>query len=262
MSNASSRLQRIKTSRKNQGNDSGTFNSPLIVIASTLAVFFISQILAYLFVGIVYTLIHPGAKTDNLIDASAPAQFFYILLAEGMAVWLVTVILKWRNIGLERIGLGRRPATRDMLKGLLGFAVFFAILVVVNSLLSHLFPSLNSQQQDVGFNTLNSSTDRILAMLALVVLPPIGEETLVRGYLYSGLRSRWRFVPAMIVTSLLFGLAHLQTGSGTSVLWAAGIDTFVLSLVLVYLRETTKALYAGMLVHGLNNLIAFGVHFH
>jgi membrane protease YdiL (CAAX protease family) len=32
-------------------------------------------------------------------------------------------------------------------------------------------------------------------------------------------------------------------------------------MVLVYLRETTGALYAGMLVHALNNLIAFGVHF-
>jgi membrane protease YdiL (CAAX protease family) len=54
----------------------------------------------------------------------------------------------------------------------------------------------------------------------------------------------------------------LQTGQGASLLWAAGVDTFVLSLVLVYLREKTGALYAGMLVHSLNNLIAFGVHFH
>jgi membrane protease YdiL (CAAX protease family) len=31
--------------------------------------------------------------------------------------------------------------------------------------------------------------------------------------------------------------------------------------VLCFLRERTGALYAGMLVHMLNNLIAFGVHF-
>jgi membrane protease YdiL (CAAX protease family) len=59
----------------------------------------------------------------------------------------------------------------------------------------------------------------------------------------------------------MFGLAHLQLGSGTAVVWAAGIDTFLLSLVLVYLREKSGVLYAGMLVHALNNLIAFGVHF-
>jgi membrane protease YdiL (CAAX protease family) len=261
MSNASSKFQQIKANRKNPNNDSVFLGNPALVIIATLAIFFVSQIVAYLFVSIVDSLMHPGAKPDDLIGNSAPAQFFYILFAEGLAVLMVVWILKWRGLKLARIGLGRRPVVMDILKGLLGFAAFFAILIVVNAVLSQWFPDLNNEQQDVGFNTLNTSADKIFALLALVILPPIGEETLVRGYLYSGLRAKWRFVPAMIVTSLIFGLAHLQTGSGASVLWAAGIDTFVLSLVLVFLREKTGALYAGMLVHALNNLIAFGVHF-
>ncbi|MGH9351096.1 MAG: lysostaphin resistance A-like protein, partial [Terriglobia bacterium] len=90
---------------------------------------------------------------------------------------------------------------------------------------------------------------------------PLGEETLVRGYLYSGLRKYWRFWPALLFTSLLFGAAHLEFGAGGPLVWAAAIDTFLLSVVLCYLRERTGALYAGILVHMLNNLIAFGVHF-
>jgi membrane protease YdiL (CAAX protease family) len=66
----------------------------------------------------------------------------------------------------------------------------------------------------------------------------------------------------MVVTSLLFGMAHLQSGENASLIWSAALDTFVLSLILVYLRETTGALYAGVLVHSLNNLIAFIGHFH
>jgi membrane protease YdiL (CAAX protease family) len=131
----------------------------------------------------------------------------------------------------------------------------------VNIGLSSIFPELNKEKQDVGFNALNSSLDYLLALFSLVILPPIGEEILVRGYLYSGLRVRLSYVKAMLITSLMFGLAHLQLGNGTAVVWAAGIDTFVLSMVLVHLREKTGALYAGMLVHALNNLIAFGVHF-
>ena len=92
-------------------------------------------------------------------------------------------------------------------------------------------------------------------------LPPIGEETLMRGYLYSGLRSRLHFWPALLITSLLFGVAHLSTGvSGP--LWAAAVDTFILSAVLVYLREKTGALYAPIMLHGLNNLVAFFAHFY
>ena len=70
-----------------------------------------------------------------------------------------------------------------------------------------------------------------------------------------------RFIPAMLLASGLFGLAHLWSGIDGSLLWAAGIDTFLLSLVLVFLREKTGALYAGMLVHALNNIIAFSIHF-
>jgi membrane protease YdiL (CAAX protease family) len=261
MSNASSKLAHIKNTRKKLNKESTFLTSPVFIIFSTLAIFFISQVIAVICVALADSILHPGIKAGNIVEDSAPAQFFYILLAEGLAVWFVKVALKWRGAGFGAIGLGRRPALKDVIKGILGFAAFFAILVVVKSLLSHWFPELNSEQQDVGFNSLNTQLDTFLALFALVILPPIGEETLVRGYLYSGLRTKWRFVPAMLFTSLLFGLAHLQTGSGTAVLWAAGVDTFVLSLVLVYLRETTGALYAGMLVHALNNLIAFGVHF-
>jgi membrane protease YdiL (CAAX protease family) len=208
--------------------ESGNFGEPLRVILTTIGIFLLTQLLAAFLVELCIGAFEHNTDPGGSLTSSAPAQFFYILMAEG----------------------------------LIGFAAFFALLVVINGILSQIFPSLNSEQQDVGFNTLNSALDQVLALLALVILPPLGEETLVRGYLYSGLRSKWKFAPAMIVTSLLFGFAHLELGSGASAVWAAGIDTFVLSLVLVYLRESTNALYAGMLVHGLNNLSAFTVHFH
>jgi membrane protease YdiL (CAAX protease family) len=83
----------------------------------------------------------------------------------------------------------------------------------------------------------------------------------VRGYLYSGLRSKLKYLPALLITSLLFGAAHLSEND-SGLLWSGALDTFLLSVVLVYLRENTGALYAGMLVHMANNVIAFSVHFH
>jgi membrane protease YdiL (CAAX protease family) len=247
-----------KSSKKLVGN----FGSPWRVIGTTLLIFIVSQVLAAFLVEVVLGIAHSGTNPNGSLDQSAPAQFFYVGLAEGGAIWLVLKVVKNRGLKLANIGLSRRPAGMDIVKGLLGFAAFFALLIVVNGLLAFIFPNINSETQDVGFNTLNNSLDQTLALIALVIFPPLGEETLVRGYLYSGLRSKWKFLPALLVTSLLFGLAHLQLGSGADVLWAAGVDTFTLSVVLVYLRETTGALYAGMLVHSLNNLIAFGVHFH
>jgi membrane protease YdiL (CAAX protease family) len=237
--------------------------NPLRIIATALAIFIISQIVAIFLVGLALAFMHPHGNISNILNNSAGAQFIYILIAESLAVALVLRVIRTRGLSLKVIGLGRKPRWNDAVKAILGFLVFYALLIGVTAIATLLIPSLNTNQtQDVGFNNLGGFLDYMLAFMALVILPPLGEETLMRGYLYSGLRSRWAFYPAMLLTSLLFGLAHLSTGNGSAALWIAGIDTFVLSVVLVYLREKTGALYACMLVHCLNNLVAFGVHFH
>jgi membrane protease YdiL (CAAX protease family) len=239
------------------------FGSSVRVVITAFSIFVISQALALLFVGFALTLMHPHSNVTSILNDSPGAQFAYIFIAEGLAVGLVLKLVRARGLSLKAIGLGRKPRWNDAVKAIMGFLVFYALLIGVTAVVTLLIPSVSTNQsQDVGFNNLNGSASHLFAFMALVILPPLGEEPLMRGYLYSGLRSRWRFYPAMILTSLLFGLAHLSTGSGSTALWIAGIDTFVLSIILVYLREKTGALYACMLVHCLNNLVAFGVHFH
>ncbi len=237
-----------------------SFGSPVRVILYAFGIFLASQFVAAFLLEMVYGMLHPGSK--NILDQSAAAQFFYILLAEALAVGCVAWVLRRRRLGLGSIGFGRRPAWRDIKWAALGFVAFYGLLLMATAILSLLIPSFNvNAPQDVGFNVLSTPLDRAVALIALVILPPLGEETLMRGYLYSGLRSRWAFWPAMLTTSLLFGAAHLSTGVN-SALWAAGVDTFLLSFVLVYLRERSGALYAPIMVHGLNNLVAFFAHFH
>lgn len=271
MSDASSRvgfIRRLSRPSKPAGqsiknSSPRSFGSATRVVATAFSIFVISQALAILFVGLALTLTHPNGNITSVLNNSSGAQFAYIFIAEGLALSLVSRVIRSRGLSLEAIGLGRGPKWSDAGKAIMGFLVFYALLIGVTTIITLLIPSVNNNQtQDVGFNNLSGSLSYILAFMALVILPPLGEEPLMRGYLYSGLRSRWKFYPAMIFTSLLFGLAHLSTGGGSSALWIAGIDTFVLSIVLVYLRETTGALYACMLVHCLNNLVAFGVHFH
>jgi membrane protease YdiL (CAAX protease family) len=232
--------------------------SPWWVVFNVLAIFFISQVLAALIVQLGLNVAKLGSDS---IENSTIAQFSYVLIAELVAVGFVFYILKSRKLSFGTIGLGRLPNRKDLYKAGLGFMAFFLIIILVSALLSQIFPDLNNGEQDVGFNNLRGNWDVFIALFALVLLPPIGEEILVRGYLFSGLRSRMKFIPAMIITSLIFGAAHLQTGADPGVLWAAGLNTFVLSIVLVYLRQSTGALYAGMMIHMFNNLIAFGVHY-
>lgn len=65
-----------------------------------------------------------------------------------------------------------------------------------------------------------------------------------------------RVLPAAIVTSLIFAVGHLAESS-QGPLYVAAIDTFVLSLVLIYLREKTGRLWASIGLHAIKNAIAF-----
>jgi len=240
----------------------GGFGHPVRVIATTLALFLISQLIAALVIGLILGISRPGVPVDRILAGSAAAQFFYVLLAEGIAVGSMYLIISRRRLSLSKIGLGRRPVWRDLKTALAGFAIFYGLLIITTIIISYLIPSFDLDQvQDVGFDSLNSSFDKLIAFSALVVLAPIGEEILMRGYLYSGLRAAWNFLPALIATSLLFGLAHLEFGNDAPLVWVAAMNTFILSVVLVYVREKTAALYACMVIHMLNNSVAFLVHF-
>jgi membrane protease YdiL (CAAX protease family) len=112
------------------------------------------------------------------------------------------------------------------------------------------------QKQELGFDHLKGNIEYVMAFVSLVIIPPFVEEAIFRGFLYTGLRKKLPFIYAALATSLLFAVPHLlESSSGP--LWIAGIDTFLMSLVLCHLREKTGALWAGMLIHFLKNGIAF-----
>lgn len=234
--------------------------SPIRIILNAVGIFLVSQLAATALVALGLVFLGRQGITDELSN-SIFAQFIFLVIAEGLAVWLVISVLKKRKLSLVTIGL-RKPKASDIGRGALGFLAFYALLIVVSIVLSIVFPNYNNTPQNIGFNNVVGAGALILTFISLVFLPPIGEEILVRGYLFSGLRSKMSFIQAGLITSALFALAHLQLGDGAAPVWGAAADTFVLSLVLVYLRESTGALYAGMMVHALNNLIAFIVKFH
>lgn len=236
------------------------FGKPWLIISTVVLLFLASQIAAAIITEILFNL--SGKQVDDIYQSTA-AQFIFILIAEALVVAAVVWLVRRRGLGLASIGLGRRPQWKDLTYAAAVFIVFFIFLAVLFAVLQALVPEIQSkleEPQEIGFEGIKSRLDMILAFSSLVILAPVGEEVLVRGYLFSGLRRYWHFLPAAVVTGIIFGAAHLQPGGGALV-WGAALSTFVLSLALVYLREKTGALYASILVHSLNNSVAFIVYF-
>ena len=239
--------------------EDGTFPwSPLESIGVTLFIFFAGQIiggfLAYAFASL------GGGGQQEVLDWLSDAtigQFLFIVLNASVSLGLLMFFLKQRATSIKRIGYERAPKLTDIAYAIVALFAYFATYIVLVTVVKNIVPSLNvEQEQQIGFDNITRSQLPIVFM-SLVIIPPLLEETLARGFLYTGLKKGMNKYAAVIITSVLFAVAHLQFGSGAPLLWIAAIDTFTLSLFLIYLKEKTGSLWASILLHGLKNLIAF-----
>lgn len=188
-----------------------------------------------------------GAINENLLTSAAAALIYLVTL--GLVIGLPWIIKK-RRTTLSDLGLHRLPTWMDIWTAPAGLVVYFLISTALIYLATVLLSGFDvTEVQNTGFESLSQRYEYALAFLTLVVIAPVAEEVLFRGYLFGKLK---KFVPiwiAILVTSLLFGFIH---GA-----WNVAIDTFALSIVLCLLRLSTGSLWAPILLHMTKNGIAF-----
>jgi hypothetical protein len=202
-----------------------------------------------------------GKRTADWLSNSVAAQFAYTILVEAVAVSMIWKLLRHYRAGFAAIGIAR-SRRKDAAYALAGFGLYFVVYLAAAAILTKLVPALNvSQQQNVGFQNATTTVSLVMTFASLVILPPIAEEIIFRGFVFSGFRRKFGFMIAALGTSVLFAAPHLLEGTGGGLLWIAGVDTFILSMTLCYLREKTGRLWAGMVVHALKNGLAFATLF-
>lgn len=222
-----------------------------------IAVFFAAQVLAGLAVSLYPLARHWSSGAANQwLNSSVYGQFVFVLLAEGLVLlavywWLRHYRSSWSAIGLKR------PRWSDAGYALIAAPVYYFLAWLALLLTKSLVPAFNpNETQQVGFNNVQGTLPLILTFISLAVLPPLTEEIMVRGLLYGSLKRAVPIVYAVLTTSALFAAAHLDEGAN-GLLWTAGVSFFVLSLVLIFLREKTGSLWASIGVHAINNTVAF-----
>lgn len=210
-------------------------------------------ILAAVLVGLVDEVLNrtgilpAGAMNSSLRNTVIAALVYALSLAIVIGVpW------HWRRLRTtkEELGLTRLPSWFDILLAPASFAVYMLLAGILLAVVTGLFPGFDAEEaQDVGFDNLNHYYEYVLAFMTLVVIAPIAEEVLVRGYLYGKLKKVTPVVPALLISSLLFSLMHFQ--------WNVALNVLPLGIVMVVLREMTGSIWAGILLHMLKNGIAF-----
>lgn len=219
-------------------------------------------LVGFILAQIMTLLVFIAVTPDNIADAPINAVVLTTILTASTYILALIIVVggawrvrKWSKKKLLSItGMARRMTLKDVALALLGYVPYLAASMLLLAVIIALVPGFDAEQtQELGFSALTSPLEYILAFTALVILAPIAEEVLFRGYLFSALRGLVSFIPATLLVSGLFALVHGQ--------WNVAIDTFVLSLVLCWLRERTGTIWAPIILHMVKNGLAFTLLF-
>ena len=205
-----------------------------------------------------YLIAYPMVWILGAATASQPVfTTIYNALVYALALFLIIYVPpklfhKWRTTR-EELGLAGSLSWTDLGLAPVGFFVYLILSAILTSIFENFAFFDANETQDVGYNLLTSSTDRIVAFIALVIIAPVAEEIIFRGWLYGKMRAKisgkCSALASMLLVSLLFGFVHGQ--------WNVGVTVFAMSMVLCALREVTGSIYSGIVLHMLKNGVAF-----
>lgn len=208
------------------------------------------------FVG--YMMIYPLllVKITRYLDPNAimVPQFYRFVVYFMMIV--ITVILVW-PIFKESYYYLRRQNFIDLLKMIA--KLYFIMLVAsifVNMIVSFLSNSPNSANQVEVESSLASES--VLMIFTTLIFAPIVEEGVFRGAIFRPLRSKYNFYFSAFLSSLMFGFIHISQSlmqGNYQDLWFLITYTFI-GMFTCHAYEKTGSIYASMLFHFINNLLA------
>lgn len=234
----------------------------LAFAAWTVAAFIFAQLLI---VAVMWGILQlnislPFVLSDTVLQTSVSVIVYLVAIAVAVyAPWkLLGQKLTRKDVGLEQ----SLPRWRDIGLAPVMFVVSLVATGIVMYIASLVLPGVDLEtEQQVGFENLTQRYEMLLAFFTLVVLAPICEEFLFRGYLYGRIRKYYNAFWTIALTSLVFGLMHVYAGPGLPLQWNVMIGTAVLAVFIAVLREYTGSIWAGILVHMLKNGVAFFVLF-
>ncbi|WP_145044459.1 MULTISPECIES: CPBP family intramembrane glutamic endopeptidase [Paenibacillus] len=89
----------------------------------------------------------------------------------------------------------------------------------------------------------------LIGVVSAGIVSPVYEEIFYRGFIYRWLRTRVNMSWAIVISSLIFTVAHYPTMNAMPV-------NFISGVVLAWTYERTGSVVPGMIVHGVFNTIA------
>lgn len=183
-----------------------------------------------------------GSSSSGTVSAGSAALLAVSALVlygwQGLSAWLFSLRSAGRSLALWGF---RRPNRAILWTVPLGLVAVYAVSLA-HELVVH------PEQQPIVNEFPRSGAGAALFVVVAVVMAPLFEEIVFRGFLFRGLANSWGWVWGALASAAVFGLAHLQ------------LDVFVplatLGFFLAWAYKRTGSLWSCIAMHGIFNAIA------
>jgi membrane protease YdiL (CAAX protease family) len=186
---------------------------------------------------------------------------FIFTLGTGAALILGELVILFVPLGyllLKRVNVKSYVASDVTPKFILlgiGFGVLLLFLNgAVTQLLTNIFGTSQAvEESSTMLTNLSGSTSGLIVVIASLSLAGVCEEFAFRGFLQNTINRRYSFIPAVIVSSVTFGLFHFDPQLVYT------LSTLVAGLLLGYIYHRWSSYVVSATAHSTMNLIVLVV---
>lgn len=200
---------------------------------------------------LIYLVYNPEITAQTPNNSSNLEKFFNGFIGQAIPVLIASAFLVPRMNILEVFGLKHPQISRVLITSILGLLSIYLLVGITSPIITPLLENnLGKQELQAPVQMIieakkNNPTFLIFLATLAVIVAPLCEEFVFRGYVYGTLkRFSCRFFAA-IISALFFAVIH-------SSLWSL-IPLFIVGFCLAIIYEISGSLWAPILTHALFN---------
>ena len=200
----------------------------------------------------VFGMVEQGDPTHVIETLFGDVPLFaFMVYTIGLLVALLVLryLLRRRQLGWRDVGLRGGLSKTAALYAIGGWFVAFFLYYLVETTLA--WVGVRMFWDEGAFFGFDTAWRVIGICLAALVVAPIAEEIIYRGYVLQSLLARFSSPPAAILSALIFASIHIGVGPGMVVYLFLG------GLIPAYLYIKFRSIYPCVLMHFLNNIVAY-----
>ncbi len=195
---------------------------------------------AQVLIGLLLSVVSGFAGFDaETATAEMVGRYMCILYLASMSLGLIGVLIYRRKRGGTGKVVSFSTARLNPILLLWACVFLFAVGIVIEPLLA-LLPDM---QPNMGSG--------VWTVVMLVLFAPFFEEMLCRGVVLGSIRAKYGVVAAWLGSSLFFGVLHIAP--------QLVVNAFLIGLILGYICLATGSIWASILLHAVNNALAYAM---